>query len=129
MEKMERVAETKDRLREALEMMKLKPIDLAQKTGLNSSTISRYLSGAMEPRQEATFKISGALGVSEMWLWGYDVPMQRTEAQKKNDSLVRLVAQLKNDPEFFSICCQLAELDAANYASIKQLISALGGQK
>ena len=125
MNKMERVATTPERLKEALADAGLKPIDLAKKAGLSHSTISRYLSGAVEPRQEAAHKLASALGVSELWLWGYDVPRIRTEAQKKNDDLVKVIAQLRKDPEFFDVVSMLAELPADQYASIKQLISAL----
>lgn len=125
MKKTERTATTPDRLREAMKAAGKKQIDLAQETGLSHSTISRYLSGQVEPRQEATHKLAQALGVSEMWLWGYDVPEGRTPEQKKNDDLVKVVAQLRSDPDFFDVVVQLAGLPSAEYASIKQLISAL----
>jgi transcriptional regulator with XRE-family HTH domain len=126
MEKMERVATTPERLKEALRDARMKPIELAKKAGLNHSTISRYLSGAVEPRQEAAHKIAQALGVSELWLWGYNVPKIRTEAQKKNDDLVQVIVKLRKDPDFFEVVSILAGLDQADYASIKQLVSALG---
>lgn len=69
-----RTSNTPERLKEAMRRAGKKQIDLSRETGLSHSTISRYLSGAVEPRQEATHKLSVALNVSEMWLWGYDVP-------------------------------------------------------
>ena len=35
---------------------------------------------------------------------------------------------MRNDPEFFDVVSMLAELPADQYASIKQLISALGNK-
>lgn len=128
MNKMERVATTPERLKEALADAGLKPIDLAKKAGLSHSTISRYLSGAVEPRQEAAHKLASALGVSELWLWGYDVPRIRTESQKKNDDLVQVIAKLRKDPDFFEVVSILASLKPDDYASIKQLVSALGNK-
>ena len=125
MKKSERVATTPERLREAMKLAGKKQIDLAQETGLSHSTISRYLSGNVEPRQDAATKLAAVLGVSEMWLWGYDVPMVRTETQKKNDAIVSVVRLLREDPEFMSVVEDLAGLPADHYATIKQLVAAL----
>lgn len=126
MKEMERVATTPERLQEAMASAGKKQIDLAHETGLSHSTISRYLSGRVEPRQEAIIKLAVALNVSEWWLWGYDVPMSRTQEQKKNDDLVMVIARLRKDPDFFEVVCKLAELPAGEYASLKHLISVLG---
>jgi transcriptional regulator with XRE-family HTH domain len=125
MKKMERVATTPARLKEAMRLASKKQIDLARETGLSHSTISRYLSGAVEPRQDATHKLAIALGVAELWLWGYDVPMNRTEEQKKNDSLAQVVVKLRKDPDFFEVVSLLAGLDQADYASVKHLLQAI----
>lgn len=125
MEKSKRVATTPQRLREAMDYSGKKQIDLSKETGLSHSTVSRYLSGQVEPRQDAAHKLAKVLNVSEMWLWGYDVPRTRTPEQQKNDALVDVVKQLRHDPEFFEVVSMLAELPADQYASIKQLVSAL----
>ena len=78
MNEMERVATTPERLQEAMKDAKKKQIDLAHETELSHSTISRYLSGAVEPRQAAIIKLAKALNVSEWWLYGYNVPKSRT---------------------------------------------------
>ena len=122
----ERVALTKDRLKEAMQRTGKKQADLVRETGLNRGTISRYLSGAVEPRQDAAYKLALALNVSETWLWGYDVPMDRSPMQKKNDDLVKIIAQMRKDPKFFNIVSLLAELPADQYDSLTTIISALG---
>lgn len=126
MEKMERVATTAERLKEAMQDAGKKQIDVAKETGLSHSTVSRYLSGAVEPRQDATHKLAVLLGVSELWLWGYAVPKSRSAEQKKNDDLVAVIAKLRKDPDFFEVVSMMASLPPAEYASIKQLLSALG---
>lgn len=128
MNKMERIASTADRLKEAMHSAGKKQIDLARETGLSHSTISRYLSGAVEPRQDATHKIATVLGVAELWLWGYDVPKARTAEQKKNDDLVQVIAKLRSDPDFFEVVSMLASLKPDEYSSIKTLLSALGNK-
>ena len=124
-----RVDTTANRLREAMQEAGKKQIDLTAATGIIQSNISRYLSGVMEPRREAVHKLAVALDVSEMWLYGYDVPKRRTPEQKKNDALVSIIAQLRVDPEFLDVVSMLATLSASEYASIKQIIAALGGKK
>lgn len=122
----QRIALTKDRLREAMRDADKKQADLARETGLNRATISKYLSGAVEPRQDAAYKLALALNVSETWLWGYDVPKERTRDQKKNDDLVKIIAQMRKDPKFFEIVSMLAELPSEQYDSLTTIISALG---
>lgn len=125
MKEMKRTATTPERLREAMNAANKKQIELSAETGLSHSTISRYLSGKVEPRQEAIIKLSKVLGVSEWWLWGYDVPQSRTPEQQKNDALVDVIKQLRVDSDFFDVVSQLAELPAEEYGSIKLLISSL----
>jgi transcriptional regulator with XRE-family HTH domain len=121
-----RQASTAERLREAMAVSGKKQADLKRETGIDSAAISRYLSGAYEPKQVAIGKLAAALDVSEMWLCGYDVPRDRTPEQKKNDHLVKVIVQLRKDPEFFDVVSALADLPAEQYAVVKQLISALG---
>jgi transcriptional regulator with XRE-family HTH domain len=121
----ERPAELRHRLREALDGVQMKPIELAEKTGVPKSMISYYLSGKSVPKADRIYKMAQALGVNEAWLLGYDVPKVRTPEQKKNDTLVDVVSKLRNDPDFFDVVAQLAKLPAGEYASIKSIISAL----
>ena len=114
-----------DRLREAMEDAGKKQADLVRETGLDKGSISSYLSGKYLPKDKAIAALARCLNVSEMWLWGYDVPKERTIEQKKNDTLVDVVSKLRKDPEFFSVVADLAELAPEEYASVKAIISAL----
>lgn len=117
-----------ERLREAMQEAGKKQADLVRETGIDKGALSSYLSGKYEPKQKAIGALARALNVTEMWLWGYDVPKVRTSEQKKNDTLVGVVSKLRSDPEFFDVVAQLAELPAGEYASIKAIISALGNK-
>lgn len=123
-----KVASVADRLREAMATTEKSQADLVRETGLQKSAVSRYLSGAYEPKALAVGKMARVLDVSEMWLFGYDVPKNRTTEQKKNDDLVEVIVKLRNDPEFFEVVSKLASLPAAEYASIKQILLALGNK-
>lgn len=71
-----------DRLNQALEIRDMKPVELSQKTGLSKARISQYTNGVYEAKQKALYKIAQALNVSEAWLMGHDVPMERLICEK-----------------------------------------------
>ena len=84
----ERVATCADRLKEALTIKGLKQSDLCRLTGIPKSAISQYISGAFEPKQDRVYLLSKALNVSEAWLMGLDVPMEREKnAPSESESL------------------------------------------
>lgn len=78
-----------NRLCTALKENKLKPIDLVNKTKIDRSAISNYLSGGYEPKNNNLLKIAKALNVNETWLMGYDVPKERVDPLlDKNDAIL-----------------------------------------
>lgn len=123
--KSERIAELKDRLSEALSIRRMKAIELSEKTDIPKGAISYYLSGKSSPKADRLNLISQALNISEAWLLGYDVPMGRTTEQKKNDNIIRFVAQMRKDNDFFDVVSDLAELQPEEYAVVKAMISTL----
>ena len=122
------VAELKDRLQEALDRKGWKAVDLVEKTGVPKGAISYYLSGKSKPKADRLYIIAQALGISEVWLLGYDVPMARTDDQKKNDQLAKLIVRLRSDERFFKTVSALGELTESQYRSIEQLIATFNEQ-
>lgn len=154
MENRKQVATISERLREAMADAGKKQVDLVRETGLDKASISSYLSGKYEPKSKAIGLLSRALGVSEMWLWGYDVPKGRTPEQQKNDHLSEMVLRLRRDnnffnvvstlaqlpagsieaiansePDFFNVISMLAQLPPEEYASIRQLMTTIVSKK
>ncbi len=66
-----------ERIKRALRIRGMKQSELCQITKIPKSAISQYISGAFEPKQDRIYLISKALNVSEAWLMGFDVPMDR----------------------------------------------------
>ena len=126
MNKNERASEFRFRLREALEKRNMKAAELSKKTNVPEGAISYYLAGKSQPKGDRLHILCVALNVSEAWMLGYDIPMERTAEQKKNDDLVKIIAQMRKDPKFFEIVSKLAELPAEQYDSLTTIISALG---
>lgn len=125
MENYKQVASIPDRLREAMRDAGKKQVDLVRETGLDKSSISNYLSGKYEPKSKAVGLLGRALGVSEMWLWGYDVPKKRSPEQIKNDHLAEMVVRLRTDSDFFEVVSMISQLPPEEYASIKSIVSAI----
>lgn len=71
------------RIAQALSIRGLKQTDLCKLTNIPKCSLSLYINGAYEPKQDRIFLIAQALNVSEAWLMGYDVPMAR---EKNNTS-------------------------------------------
>ena len=94
-----------DRIRIALQIKGMKQADLCQITKIPKSAISQYISGAFEPKQDRIYLIAKALNVSEAWLMGFDVPIERqnnspeepklSEGEKMLLDLFRLVPEEK----------------------------------
>lgn len=115
----------KDRLQKAMQLRGFRAQDLVDRTGIPKNTMSYYLSGKTEPKADRLYKLAAALDVNEAWLLGYDVQIQRSPAQKKNDQLVELVARMKNEEAFFFAVEKLAALDTAQLETAAKLLGAL----
>ena len=82
----------KDRLNEAMQKRGITATELAKLTGLNKSSVSRYLTGENIPRSLAIGKLAKALRVNPAWILGYDVPMDegvppiQINVEKLNDA-------------------------------------------
>lgn len=68
-----------ERLNKALELKQITKAELSRATGISKSSLTRYSKGDWEGKQDAVFAISRALNISEAWLMGYDVPMERID--------------------------------------------------
>ena len=73
----ERQESCANRIKKALELKGMKQSDLRRITKIPKSSMSQYMSGDYEPKQDRIYLIAKALNVSEAWLMGFDVPMER----------------------------------------------------
>ena len=103
------------RIQTALDIRGMKQVDLVNITGIGKSSISTYLSGEYEPKQKNLYKIAKALDVSESWLMGYDVPMERQELIPNN---ITKLEKFQKVPLIGTIACGtpiLAEENIEDY--------------
>ena len=66
-----------NRLNLAMTIRNIKASLLSEQTGISKSSLSEYLNGKYEAKQNGIFLLAKALNVSEAWLMGCDVPMER----------------------------------------------------
>lgn len=86
----ERIETCAQRIRAALRIREMKQIDLCNLAKVPQSSLSLYLSGAYEPRQDRLAEMAQVLNVSEAWLMGYDVPMERGTVETPEPKVVAL---------------------------------------
>lgn len=66
-----------NRLNTAMRIRNIKATELSEKTGIAKSSLSEYINGKYEAKQDGVYLLANALNVSEAWLMGLDVPMER----------------------------------------------------
>ena len=73
----ERIASCGQRISKALTIRGMRQAELCKLANVPKSSLSLYLSGAYEPKQDRIYAMAKALNVDEAWLMGYDVPMNK----------------------------------------------------
>ena len=131
-----KVATTSQRLNQIISERHIRQIDIiesakpfSEKYGvkLNKNDLSQYVNGKNEPGQEKLTILGLALNVSEAWLMGYDVPMERDSQQteqktepapesSETDPVEEMVKQLTN---------KLMQLDDARLLQLNDYLSYL----
>lgn len=66
-----------NRLNTAMRIRNIKATELSEKTGIAKSSLSEYINGKYEAKQDGVYLLAKALDVNEAWLMGLDVPMER----------------------------------------------------
>ena len=130
--------ELKDRLQTALDLREKKAVDLARDLKIPKSAISQYLSGNRTIKDsKRLYLIAEYLGVSEAWLMGFDVPMERHLADieeepvgiadKLADLFIALDAKQADSDEMVMIE-RYHRLDEQKKAQVREYVRFLLGQ-
>ena len=103
---------TAQRLEQVMKSRNMRQVDIlnaaepyCKKYGikLGKNDMSQYVSGKVEPGQDKLTILGLALNVSEAWLMGYDVPMERKtapipmEEDERSKEFVELFNQLSTE--------------------------------
>lgn len=114
-----------NRIREALQLRGMKQIELCERTGISRGTLTNWISQRWQPKQESLMKLAKALNVSEMWLAGYDVPMERPLAQIKNDELAQLINEIRKNEALKDLFISISHLNADQRQLVLNMVKEL----
>ena len=122
--------DTSTRLQELMHIKNINQVDLCQRTGIPKSTMSMYLSGERSPRQNRLSQIAEKFNISEAWLMGYDVPMERTDSlsdetlsQKDKRDILDIISSTK--AELLSQEGLMFDGDPASPEAIESILNAM----
>ena len=121
--KYERTAKVCDRIKLALSLRNMTQQDLVNITGIQKGSISQYTTGYVNPKQDRIYLIAKALNVSESWLMGFDVPMEKQ--QELNDEDKELFDKIQLDADFRDTLKQLIRLDTYKQKLVLDMINTL----
>lgn len=119
---LQKVSTISERLQIAMDKRKIKQIDLARVADVNQGALSRYIKGSYEPKSATIYKLALALDVSDMWLEGYDVPMERSQKQKEIDFKNNLYKKIAQDMDLLKTISQYYNLPEEKQKTIRDLV-------
>ena len=114
-----------NRIREALQLRGMKQVELCEKSGVKKSALNSWIAQRWQPKADALNAMSKVLNVSEMWLAGYDVPMERPVAQIKNDELAQLIKIIRKDEELKTLFISISHLKADQRKTVTSVVNEL----
>lgn len=116
----------KDRLYLALSMRGKKAVDLTRDLQIPKSAVSQYLSGKSQNMDsERLYAIARYLDVSEPWLLGFEVPMERNAEKKNTQAIAAMSVRLRKDEDFLSVVSLLNDFDQEKLQKAKQILQLL----
>lgn len=115
--------ERNNRIEEALNMRGMKAVELAEKSGLSQTSISHWIKQRWQPKATPLHKMAKVLGVTELWLAGYPVPMERPAEQVRGDKIADIVKELRDNDRLINIVSQLPLLTDSQLDSIETMVN------
>ena len=89
-----------NRLKSIMSERKITQSELSKRTGIRQSSISDWLNGRYEPKQDKIYLIAQALGVSPSWLLGYDeTTSNQTDGYYVDPETAEFAEYLRTRPE------------------------------
>lgn len=114
--------ERKNRIADALNIRGMRQIELSERTGISQSQINSWKRNRWQPKQTALYKMAKVLNVSELWLAGYDVPMDRPAEQKDMDNIVNLLKTVRENKRYVNLMDYIVKLNEDQILIVEQMV-------
>jgi len=112
-----------NRIEEALNLRDMKQTELAEKTGLDKRSISKWALQKYQPKFPAMSKMAEVLDVSVMWLAGYDCEMERLSEETELTRIAEYTKLLKKDGRLRRLALNLPLLSDSQLKMIENMVS------
>lgn len=109
-----KISSFSERLSLALSYRNMSSTELAKKIGMSKQAISTYATGLRSPKLPVARLIAETLEINDLWLMGYDVPVEINKPiVRKDDELILELFKQLGDEDRKKIL-EIAQLYAGN---------------
>ena len=124
---MECVATTADRMKQIMNEMDLRQIDISKQTGIRQWTISHYIADRLSTKADAVEKMANTLGVSELWLMGYNVPMTVEVGPEavRNQAITDIALRMQTDGRYMDVVIRMYKLDREKLDAVAAIVESM----
>ena len=115
-----------NRLRQALLNNDMSQTELAKASGIRASSISDYLTGKYEPKQDKIYLLAKALRVEPAWLMGYDL---EGSAYYADPAVNEYAEQLRTNPKMRLLFDATKDMSKEDIDYVVDLVNRLKGKE
>ena len=116
----QKAATTLERLLQAMAEQGKTKEALAEEAGISLKIMSEFTSGKREMETHVIARLAKALDVSDFWLMGYDVPMEKTQQERDNELLAKLTLQIHENRELLGFIALMVKVPPEHRESVRQ---------
>lgn len=115
------LASTAERLKEALDCRRMTAAELCRRTGISSASMSQYMKGKVNPKQDRIYLMAVYLRCRPAWLMGYDIEPgfnasgasayeKRLASLDNPEFIAQEIADIPNDLKYYKRADRFAKM-------------------
>lgn len=115
------------RLESAMKASDMRQVDLSKLSGIPKGQLSQYMTGKYVPKKSTMKRIANTLGVSELWLMGYDVPMtvEVDPEAVRNQAIADIALRMQTDDRYRDVVIRLDKLDRKKLDAVAAIVESM----
>lgn len=116
-----------NRLVSAMKASDMRQVDLSKLSGIPKGQLSQYMTGKYVPKKSTMKRIANTLGVSELWLMGYDVPMtvEVDPEAVRNQAIADIALRMQTDDRYRDVVIRLDKLDRKKLDAVAAIVESM----